>query len=395
MAMVDVKVNEESLYRGGKVSRLSSKESDLVFQALAWEKEDRKEEDVDDQDSHSGYNYDAFEDDGDRQQYDEPKRRKKVTAKNFVIRTFGITEDGRTVSLEILGFRPYFYLKIPIKWGPSQLRLLINRLKGYVPFYREKEVVFDPNPVISKTLYGFDDFADHKFLKISFKSDGARWDLMKALRDDEFNQVSHSTDIRPAMTKEIRLAGGARYRFPLYESTVDSIIRFIDLSEIKPTGWIKINQAFLRPASEKTQCQLNYGVRWDQVKPHDKSEIAPFRITSYDIECTSCDGSFPQSQRRSDAVIQIGTTTRTFGSKYCQIRHIVCLKECDPIPNITHEEEDDELVIVESYPTEKEVLLAWTKHIQKIDPDVIIGYNIFGFDWKYLYDRAEMMRCSD
>ena len=30
-------------------------------------------------------------------------------------------------------------------------------------------------------------------------------------------------------------------------------------------------------------------------------------------------------------------------------------------------------VIVESYETEKEVLLAWTKFILKLDPDIIIG----------------------
>lgn len=45
-------------------------------------------------------------------------------------------------------------------------------------------------------------------------------------------------------------------------------------------------------------------------------------------------------------------------------------------------------VIVECYDTEEEVLLAWQRLIQKQDPDIIIGYNIFGFDFKHMYGRA-------
>jgi DNA polymerase delta subunit 1 len=109
-------------------------------------------------------------------------------------------------------------------------------------------------------------------------------------------------------------------------------------------------------------------------------------VSSFDIECTSKDGSFPQAQRKEDKIIQIGTTTRVYGEKNCFVRHIVTLKECDEIPDL-----EDEKVIVESVATEKELIRTWAKHIQKIDPDVIIGYNIFGFDWKYVYDRAELI----
>ena len=44
--------------------------------------------------------------------------------------------------------------------------------------------------------------------------------------------------------------------------------------------------------------------------------------------------------------------------------------------------------IIECYDTEREVLLAWTDLIQQEDPDIIIGYNIFGFDYPFMFDRA-------
>ena len=43
---------------------------------------------------------------------------------------------------------------------------------------------------------------------------------------------------------------------------------------------------------------------------------------------------------------------------------------------------------MESYDTEKEVLLAWTDFIHTLDPDIITGYNILGFDFYYMYERA-------
>ena len=45
-------------------------------------------------------------------------------------------------------------------------------------------------------------------------------------------------------------------------------------------------------------------------------------------------------------------------------------------------------VEVESYDTEKEGLLAWQRFVLRSDSDIITGYNINGFDFKYIYERA-------
>lgn len=33
--------------------------------------------------------------------------------------------------------------------------------------------------------------------------------------------------------------------------------------------------------------------------------------------------------------------------------------------------------------------MGWAKFIQRLDPDIITGYNIWGFDWEYVFKRAE------
>ena len=44
---------------------------------------------------------------------------------------------------------------------------------------------------------------------------------------------------------------------------------------------------------------------------------------------------------------------------------------------------------------EEDVLEAWAKIIKRENPDIITGYNIFGFDYRYMYERAEELDCLD
>jgi DNA polymerase elongation subunit (family B) len=79
-----------------------------------------------------------------------------------------------------------------------------------------------------------------------------------------------------------------------------------------------------------------------------------------------------------DRCIQIGTAFIRYGEKEPFLKHIVTLKGCSPLEEIT----------VESFESEKEVILCWVNLLKKINPHVITGYNIFGFDWKFLWERA-------
>ena len=84
-----------------------------------------------------------------------------------------------------------------------------------------------------------------------------------------------------------------------------------------------------------------------------------------------------------DKIIQIGTVIQTFGVKD-YYKNIITLKGCSSIEDVE----------VESYDTEKEVILAWARIIMKKDPDIITGYNIFGFDYSFIWNRALELGCE-
>jgi len=170
--------------------------------------------------------------------------------------------------------------------------------------------------------------------------------------------------------------------FDVYESNIDPYIRFMHIKNLVACGWISIPKNKLKPAKEPTTCTLSYAVSWIDIEPFTYNKIAPFKICSFDLECKSCDGSFPQSSRMSDSIIQIGMTFSKYGSNNIYKRVMISLKQCDPIND----------VVVISCETEQELLMEFKNIVESEDPDIMTGYNIFSFDMPYLYNRAKLLR---
>ena len=45
---------------------------------------------------------------------------KEKPTRETVINMFGMNEKGKTFCLNVLDFKPFFYVKIPHFWGPPQ-----------------------------------------------------------------------------------------------------------------------------------------------------------------------------------------------------------------------------------------------------------------------------------
>jgi DNA polymerase elongation subunit (family B) len=95
-------------------------------------------------------------------------------------------------------------------------------------------------------------------------------------------------------------------------------------------------------------------------------------------------GIFPEL--KGDKVTFIGSVFKRFGESEEYLNHIIVLKGCE-LP------EEIKFSCLECYDTEKEVLLAWTRLIQREDPDIVIGYNITGFDFDFMDKRAQELGC--
>jgi len=89
-----------------------------------------------------------------------------------------------------------------------------------------------------------------------------------------------------------------------------------------------------------------------------------------------------------DKVTFIGSTFLTYGEKRPYLNHCIVLDTCSSLESEVPNSQ------IETYKTEREVLLAWTRLIQRENPDIIIGYNICGFDYEFMFRRSLENSCE-
>jgi len=95
---------------------------------------------------------------------------------------------------------------------------------------------------------------------------------------------------------------------------------------------------------------------------------------------------FPEVE--GDKVTFIGSTFLKSGEERPYLNHCLTIDTCDNV----HDVQNSEIQVCRG---ECDMLLEWTKLIQREDPDIIIGYNIFGFDYNFMFHRATENDCAD
>ena len=151
--------------------------------------------------------------------------------------------------------------------------------------------------------------------------------------------------------------------------------------EVEPTKYQMIPHR-----DRHSNCQIEAHVHYKDLIAHTNdgewAKMAPLRILSFDIECAGRKGVFPEANQ--DPVIQIANVVTRYGDTKPFIRNVFCLDTCSLIVNTQ----------VLEFDTEDKMLMAWRDFLEKVDPDVIIGYNICNFDFPYLLDRARHLKCA-
>lgn len=289
----------------------------------------------------------------------------------YVMQMFGRTMDDKDVVLRISGYTPFFYINIPDNWTQKNADKLVEVLKKRIQWSCENNPNLERD--LSTSLIKHCIVQKHKFYNFTNKK------LFKYLML-VFKSHSGMREYANLLARPIKVHGLAKdpMIFQRYESNLEPHLRFLHIQNLVSCGWVSIDPSKVKSIPEYSKCDYSFRINWKDVMPaenHDR--IAPFKIMGYDIECISADHNFPQADRKTDKVVQIGMTMYRYGSLTCYEQHLLTLKQC---PNIKGAN-------VECYKTEKGLIRGWAKKISEIRPDFKIGYNIMGFDDKYIFDR--------
>jgi DNA polymerase delta subunit 1 len=342
-----------------------------------------------------------------------------------VIRLYGVTECGQSILSRIWGFRPYFYIEIPNK--------LINNTKDIVEQIENinkemiiKKIEAKMNESIDNAYF----INDHqKVEELQNKLENKKEVIMKYVNSIQDTQVLQRTSIwnyqfnrnkkflkiytkLPNNVPQLRkiledglTICGQYYKFLTYESNILFSLRCMTDKNITPTTWIQIKggsyELTTRELYKTSLCDIEVDVSCNGIKSYEATgkyqKIAPFKILSYDIECKGLVTqsrkskkkrvSFPKADISKCPVIQIANIITINGQNSPIIKNCFTLNTCKKI--------DSKIGNILCFETEEELLTAWAEFVQTIDPDILTGYNVIGFDFPYLFDRAKYLGLSE
>jgi DNA polymerase delta subunit 1 len=154
-------------------------------------------------------------------------------------------------------------------------------------------------------------------------------------------------------------------------------------------SWVECPAASYKliPEHQKqSSCQIEAEITYTHLVSHEPkgewSKMAPLRILSFDIECAGRKGIFPEANM--DPVIQIANVVTRYGEHKPFVRNVFCL---DTTSSIVATQ-------ILDFSKEQDMLMAWKRFLDKVDPDLITGYNICNFDFPYLLDRAKHLKVN-
>jgi DNA polymerase elongation subunit (family B) len=294
----------------------------------------------------------------------------------FTVRLFGRTDDDKIIFVKVTNFKPYFYVEIPSyisrtlsnSYLIDQFRVeFLSCLKSNIYKQEIKDSLFtsDIDIVDRHKFYGFTGGEYFKFMKISFKN------------------YKLFTSYKWALTKQISIRG-QKIKFKTYETSIEPVIRCMHCQNLQACGWVTIKGSKYKMNTPKeTHSDLEVVAPFNTLEPNNDKEnvIQKFTIAAVDIECISEDGSFPQATRDGDKIIMIATTFSRYGEEDCFHKNVIMIGDCNDIPNV-------DICMCKN---EKELLIEWTKMIRNKNPDFITGWNIFGFDEMYIYERSKKL----
>lgn len=277
-------------------------------------------------------------------------------SREYVIDIFGKTLNGQSVCLHV-PFCPYFFAEYA---GAGTVRSFATDLK--IDLQKDSEHgqdVLDVSIVRRKRFYGFTNDREFDFVRLVFRSMAACRKAQKIL--------------------------GKRRGVTLYESNVDPVLRLLHVCDLESAGWISVSP-WVPVENKQTACDHEGRARsYKDLQRVARDLVAPLVIASFDIECVSSDGSFPNPNDPESRVIMIATCFQRYGEQSPYARHVVCLGHTNAVgPNVETE------VVQE----ESELFVRWANRIRSESTDVLIGYNIWGFDMHYVFSRASMSKDS-
>jgi DNA polymerase elongation subunit (family B) len=285
------------------------------------------------------------------------------------IRCWALDRDSKPCLLRIHGYRTFCYVQLPehnnlgkkINWSPLSANLLFEEIITKNNKFRYVTSEF----VLSYPLYYHHDHPS-PMLKVSFPTLHLMRSFVNSLRRGFKSKTFYDLV------------------FNIWETKVATIRKYLTDINLCYSQWFNVDAYLVAKEEKFSTLEQEYIVYWNKLQPIDsdltKSWLTHPRILAFDIETYAENhDQMPNRERDADVVYMVSCIYQEYQKPQTRKRYGIVFGDCY-IQNSNF----CELYIVKS---EEELIDVFIELIKILDPEIITGFNIFGFDWPYLNHR--------
>lgn len=283
------------------------------------------------------------------------------------IRMYGISPEGKNVCLRVENFQPYAYVQVPFD-DMNLVRMIQESISSHV--------------VSSKLVY------KHHLYNFQNKKAGEKSPFL----------LCHFESKKKIVNLSYVLDRGVQYKhnvlkLKVFESSANPILQMVSNRNVPMSGWVDFSKDCPNMVPEEdavTNCDEEYIVKWKKLGRSEREEQVIPKCIAFDMEVNSEIISQMPSDKPRDCIFQISCVV----TEKDKDRRKVLLSLDDKNSTL----KDSELlkdVDVKIFENEKALLLGFMDFISHEKPNVITGFNIFGFDIEYAMKRANRYFVSE
>lgn len=291
------------------------------------------------------------------------------------IRVYGFDDQNKNICVAVNGFRPFVWVELPIHidWKDAGNK---ERLYHY---FRQSFPGMKCTIKFNKKLYG---------ANLKMNKEGKYTHKMFPFLLCSFSSYKDLKFFPHKLKNSQRIMGLGNLKFRVHGQDACPRLQLTSKYNLPTAGWIKFRGTEILNEEDKfTSCDKEFLVdlRDKRFKPEeiisrsDKTTVPKPLILSFDLEVNSEDMvTMPKATRPGDVIFQISCVFSRLGS-HTYDKYLLSLGK--PKESIVGAK-------VLAYSNERKLLMGFRDLVNELNPNVIIGYNIFNFDIPYMMDRT-------
>ena len=307
--------------------------------------------------------------------------------KQCILRIFGWNEKNESVAIRINDFNIPVWVELPEneEWTEGKRLIVSNFFKKL-----SKDPQSQPCMIKYHTKYKLYNS------NISLNPEGDKYIRKKyPILQLDFKNAKAASYFGYALKEEIKIPelGNQKYKFTVHSNSnsITPILKYMAMFNLPSASWIRGKGKLQTGESKESTKTIEYIVSCKDLKTHSNYSSFPIiypKVLSWDIETYSMDeNSMPKSDRAEDVIFLISCVISEYKQKE-QIISKYCLSSVDTDNTLV--DKDTKVIKVKN---EYSLLKGFGDFIRQHDPDILIGYNIMGYDLKYMIARAELHSC--